>query len=169
MGNHGPMRSHTAMGIDAAHIDLDAGKVIAWRDWVQNRTAPYDDNGHGTHVAGIIAGTGEGNGTYTGVAPGAALIGLKVLDANGSGSLSNVTAAVDWAVANKAAYDIKVISMSLGTSGSSDGTDTLSQAVNNAADQGIIPVIAAGNSGPGRYTVGSPGAAVKAITVASAL
>lgn len=57
--------------------------------------------------------------------------------------------------------------MSLGTSGSSDGTDTVSQAVNRAADAGIIPVVAAGNSGPARYTIGSPGAAAKAITVAA--
>jgi subtilisin family serine protease len=57
--------------------------------------------------------------------------------------------------------------MSLGTSGSSDGTDTVSQAVNRAADAGIIPVVAAGNSGPGRATIGAPGAAEKAITVAA--
>lgn len=168
MDPHGLVRFLTDIGIDANHADLDGGKVIGWRDWVQNRPAPYDDNGHGTHVAGIVAGTGDANATYKGVAPGAALIGLKVLDANGSGTLSNVTAAVDWAVANKSTYNIRVISMSLGTSGSSDGSDTLSQAVNNAADQGIIPVIAAGNSGPGRYTIGSPGAAVNAITIAFA-
>lgn len=58
--------------------------------------------------------------------------------------------------------------MSLGTSGSSDGTDTVSMAVNRAADAGIIPVVAAGNSGPARYTVGSPGAAEKAITMSAA-
>jgi serine protease AprX len=101
-------------GVDAAHVDLAGGKVIAFKDWVNNRTAPYDDNGHGTHVSGIVAGTGTGNPAYTGVAPGAALIGLKVLDGNGSGSLSNVAAAVDWAVANKDQYNIRVISMSLG-------------------------------------------------------
>ncbi|MFZ5817855.1 MAG: S8 family serine peptidase, partial [Bacillota bacterium] len=151
-------------GIDAGHVDLSGGKVIAWQDFVNGRTDPYDDNGHGTHVAGIVAGTGTGAGAYRGVAPGAALIGLKVLDGNGSGSLSNVTAAVDWAVANKAAYNIRVISMSLGTSGSSDGTDTLSQAVNRAAEEGIVPVIAAGNAGPRFYTIGSPGAAANAVT-----
>jgi serine protease AprX len=59
--------------------------------------------------------------------------------------------------------------MSLGTSGSSDGTDTVSQAVNRAADAGIIPVIAAGNAGPSRFTVGAPGAAEKAITIALTL
>jgi serine protease AprX len=60
------------------------------------------------------------------------------------------------------------ISMSLGTSGSSDGTDTVSQAVNRAADAGIVPVIAAGNSGPAAYTIGAPGAAEKAITMGAA-
>lgn len=151
-------------GIDANHLDLQ-GKVIGWRDWVANRPAPYDDHGHGTHVAGIIAGKGAANPLYKGVAPGAALVGLKVLDSRGSGSLSNVTAAVDWAVANKETYNIKVLSMSLGTQGASDGTDIVSQAVNRAAEAGIIPVVAAGNSGPSRYTIGSPGAAAGAITV----
>jgi serine protease AprX len=99
-------------GIDPTHVDLDEGKVIAWRDWVNNRTTAYDDNGHGTHVAGIAAGTGEGNPAYKGVAPGAALVGLKVLDRFGSGSLSNVTAAIDWAVENRATYNIRIISMS---------------------------------------------------------
>lgn len=88
-------------GIDSSHVDLDGGKVIAWQDWVNNQPTPYDDHGHGTHVSGIVAGTGEGNAAYTGVAPGAALIGLKVLNSAGSGSLSNVAAAVDWAVSHK--------------------------------------------------------------------
>jgi serine protease AprX len=88
-------------GIDSGHVDLAGGKVIAWNDWVNNRTTPYDDNGHGTHVSGIVAGTGAGNPAYKGVAPGAALIGLKVLNNAGSGSLSNVAAAVDWAVQHK--------------------------------------------------------------------
>jgi len=154
-------------GIDGNHVDLASGKIIAWQDWVNSRTTPYDDHGHGTHVAGIVAGAGVANPAYKGVAPGAALVGLKVLNSAGSGSLSNVAAAVDWAVENKDPYNIRVISLSLGTNGSSDGTDTVSQAVNRAADAGIIPVIAAGNAGPGRYTVGSPGAAEKAITVAA--
>lgn len=152
-------------GIDGRHVDLDGGKVIGWRDWVNNRSEPYDDHGHGTHVASIVAGTGEGNSLYKGVAPGAALVGLKVLDGNGTGSLSNVAAAVDWAVENKDRYGIRVISLSLGTSSSSDGTDTVSMAVNNAVDRGLVAVVAAGNSGPARYTIGSPGAAAKAITV----
>ncbi|WP_139490549.1 S8 family serine peptidase [Brevibacillus dissolubilis] len=152
-------------GVDAAHVDLDGGKVIAFKDWVGNKTVAYDDNGHGTHVSGIIAGTGEANASYKGVAPGAAIVGLKVLDSAGSGTMSNVAAAVDWAVANKDTYGIKVINMSLGTSGSSDGTDATSVAVNNANAAGIAVMVAAGNSGPNRSTIGSPGAASGAITV----
>ncbi|MBO8156562.1 MAG: S8 family serine peptidase [Bacillaceae bacterium] len=152
-------------GIDGSHVDLDDGKVIGWKDYVKGQSTPYDDNGHGTHVAGIIAGEGEGNGNYEGVASGAALVGIKVLDRNGSGSMSDVTAGIDWAVQNKDTYGIEILNLSLGTSASSDGTDSTSQAINNAVDQGLVAVVAAGNSGPGTYTIGSPGAAEKAITV----
>lgn len=152
-------------GIDGRHVDL-AGKVIGWKDFVNNRADPYDDNGHGTHVAGIAAGAGVADPALRGVAPGAALVGLKVLSGAGSGSLSDVAAAVDWAVTNRERYGIKIISMSLGTAGSSDGTDSVSLAVNAAVDAGIVAVVAAGNSGPNRYTIGSPGAAEKAITMA---
>ncbi|MCL4515288.1 MAG: S8 family serine peptidase [Firmicutes bacterium] len=152
-------------GIDGAHVDLDAGKIIAWKDYINGRTTPYDDNGHGTHVAATIAGTGEGNPAYKGVAPGAALIGLKVLDSAGSGYTSDIDAAIDWVIQNKAAYGIEIISMSLGSTGSSDGTDSTSQLLNKAAAAGIAPVVAAGNSGPARYTIGSPAAAADAITV----
>lgn len=152
-------------GIDSGHVDLDGGKVIAWKDWVNNQTTPYDDNGHGSHVSGIIAGTGEGNSSYKGVAPGAALIGLKVLNSGGSGSISNVDAAIDWAITNKSLYNIRVINLSLGISGSSDGNDSTSRLVNRAYNNGIVPVVAAGNDGPDFYTIGSPGAAANAITV----
>jgi len=152
-------------GIDAAHVDLDGGKVLAFKDFVNNRTAAYDDEGHGSHVAGIIAGSGDGNTSYQGVAPGAALVGIKVLDANGSGTMSNVDAGINWAIANKDVYGIKILNLSLGTSGSSNGQDSTSIAINNAAAAGLVPIIAAGNAGPRKSTIGSPGAAADAITV----
>lgn len=155
-------------GIDASHRDLDNGKVIGFKDFVNNRTTAYDDQGHGTHVAGIIAGEGEVTPANKGVAPGSSLVGIKVLDANGSGSMSNVTAGIDWAVQNKDVYGIRVLNLSLGTSQSSDGTDSTSVAVNNAVNAGLVVAVAAGNSGPARYTIGSPGAADKAITVGAA-
>lgn len=154
-------------GIDGAHVDLDGGKVLAFKDFVNNRTVAYDDNGHGTHVGGIVAGTGEGNASYKGVAPGAGLVGIKVLDANGSGSMSNVDAGINWAIQNKDVYGIKVINLSLGTSGSSNGQDSTSVAVNNAYNAGIVAAVAAGNSGPRKATIGSPGAAVNALTVSA--
>ncbi len=155
-------------GIDAGHVDLDNGKVIGWKDFVNNRSTPYDDQGHGTHVSGIAAGEGDGNSQYKGVAPGAALVGVKVLDSNGSGTMSDVTAGIDWAVQNKDVYGIEVLNLSLGSSASSDGTDSTSQAVNNAVDAGLVVAVAAGNSGPARYTIGSPAAAEKALTVGAA-
>lgn len=154
-------------GIDGSHVDLDGGKIIGWKDYVNSQTTPYDDNGHGTHVSSIAAGTGEGNSSYKGVAPGAALVGVKVLDSTGNGTMSNVTAGIDWVVQNKAVYGIEIINLSLGTTGSSDGTDSTSLAVNSAVNNGIVVCVAAGNSGPAKYTIGSPGAAEKAITVAA--
>lgn len=155
-------------GIDAAHVDLDQGKVIGWRDEINGQATAYDDHGHGTHVSSIVAGTGEGNGVDKGVAPGAALVGIKVLDANGSGTTTGIINGINWMIANKSAYNIRVGNMSLGSSGCSDGTDSLSVAVNNAVSNGIIMVVAAGNSGPGKCTIGSPGAAASAITVGAA-
>ncbi len=155
-------------GIDDSHVDLDEGKVLGWKDYVNGQTNPYDDQGHGTHVAGIAAGEGEADATYKGVAPEAGLVGIKVLDSEGSGSMSDIAAGVDWAVQNKDKYGIEVINLSLGSSASSDGTDTTSEAVNNAVDEGLVAMVAAGNSGPETYTVGSPGAAEKAITVGAA-
>lgn len=154
-------------GIDPNHLDLNDGKVIAFKDYVGGKTDPYDNNGHGTHVAATIAGDGEAGagGVNRGVAPGAALVGVKVLDVNGSGSMANVTAAIDWVVTNKATYGIEAINLSLSTSGCSNGSDATSQAVNNASAAGIVVVVAAGNAGPGTCTIASPGAAQNAITV----
>ena len=154
-------------GIDATHLDLNGGKVLAFKDYVNGRTTPYDDNGHGTHVAATIAGDGEAsaNRAEAGVAPGGALVGVKVLNASGSGSMSDVAAAIDWIVANKDVYGIKSANLSLGTTGCADGTDAASLAVNRAVAAGIVMAVAAGNSGPGACTVASPGAAAGAITV----
>lgn len=152
-------------GIDANHVDLDGGKVIGWNDLVNSQATPYDDHGHGTHCASISTGEGDGNPAYKGVAPGAALVGVKVLDQNGDGLMSTITAGIDWVVANKDVYGVEVINLSLGAAGSSDGTDSTSLAVNNAVDNGIVCLVAAGNEGPTAYTIGSPGAAEKGITV----
>jgi len=153
-------------GIDADH-EAFGDRVVAFCDLVgdDQETAPYDDNGHGTHCAGIIAGAGDGNGANAGVAPAAELVGVKVLDSNGSGSMSTVIAGIEWCIENKDELGIDIISLSLGSSGSSDGSDANCQAANAAVDAGIVTVVAAGNSGPNLGTIGSPGAAEEVITV----
>ena len=157
-------------GLDKDHVDLDEGKVLAFVDCVDETcaaTPAFDDHGHGTHVAATIAGDGDGRADklYKGVAPEAALVGVKVLAGNGSGTDAGVIAGVQWAVANKDAYGINVLNLSLGDSGCSDGTDLVSAAVNAASDAGLAVVVAAGNEGPGTCTISSPAAAAKAITV----
>lgn len=150
-------------GVDSTHVELAGGKVIGWVDFVNGRATPYDDAGHGTHVASIAAGRpADSSG---GVAPGAALVGVKVLDSRGSGSMSRVAQGIDWCVQNRATYGIRVINISLGSTGSSDGTDVVSRSADEAAAAGITVVVAAGNEGPQTRTVGSPAAARSVIAV----
>ncbi|QNE21046.1 S8 family serine peptidase [Kribbella qitaiheensis] len=148
-------------GVDTTHPDL-AGKVVESKSFVSDTIT--DGNGHGTHVASTIVGSGAASsGRYKGVAPGARLIIGKVLDDGGSGDESGIIDGMQWAASSGA----KVVSMSLG-GGPSDGTDPLSQAVNDlTAATGTLFVIAAGNAGPEESTVASPGAADAALTVAA--
>jgi serine protease AprX len=155
-------------GIDPDHEQL-AGRVVGWKDWVNNRATAYDDHGHGTHVAGIAAGDATGAGPsaelYGGVARGASLIGAKVLDSAGSGSDADVVAAIDWCAQRS---DVQVISMSLGMPGG-DGSDAASQAANSATTtRGKVVVVAAGNDGDGEGTIASPGVATQVVTVGAA-
>jgi serine protease AprX len=148
-------------------------RVAKFVDFVNGQPLPYDDNGHGTHVAGTILGNGHDSyGFKAGMAPGAHLIALKVLDGNGNGTISNIIAALDYAVANKNTYNIRVINMSIGASiQESFTTDPLTLAAKRAADAGIVVVTAAGNLGRGsngqtRYgSVTAPGNAPWVLTV----
>jgi serine protease AprX len=152
-------------GIDPNHEQL-AGRVVGWKDFVNDRATPYDDHGHGTHVAGIAAGlpTGPANAAYGGVATGASLIAVKVLDSTGVGDDADVVAGIEWCAARS---DVDVISMSLG-SPPSDGSDAGSQAANAAVAAGKVVVVAAGNSGDAPGTVNSPGVATDVVTVGAA-
>ena len=148
-------------------------RVVAFVDFVNGRTSPYDDNGHGTHVAGIIAGNGyDSLGTRAGIAPDAHLVSLKVLDQQGRGVISNVIAALDWAVANKATHNVRVINLSVGAAVTeSYKTDLLTLAAKRAVDAGIVVVTAAGNLGrnalgQAQYgAISAPGNAPWVITV----
>jgi serine protease AprX len=124
-------------------------RVAKFVDFVNGATQPYDDNGHGTHVSGIISGNGfDSRGTKSGIAPAAHIISLKVLDAQGRGVISNVILAMEYAVANRTPYNIRVINLSVGASVSrSYKEDPLTLAAKRAADAGIVVVAAAGNLG----------------------
>jgi serine protease AprX len=124
-------------------------RVTGFVDFVNNNPVPYDDNGHGTHVAGIIAGNGyDSYGVRAGIAPAAHLVSLKVLDKYGRGVISDVIAAFDWAVANRVSHNIRVINLSVGAKiTESYETDPLTLAAKRAVDAGIVVVAAAGNLG----------------------
>src|SRR5438105_7712084 len=124
-------------------------RVAKFVDFVNGRTLPYDDNGHGTHVAGIVAGNGYDSLTEKqGIAPGASLVSLKVLDANGVGTISNIISALGWIATNGKAYNVRVVNMSVGaTIKESYWTDPLTLATKKLADMGIVVVCAAGNMG----------------------
>ena len=146
-------------GIDAGHPDFE-GRIVDTADFTGE--GPEDGHGHGTHCASIAAGSGASSeGKYRGVAPQASIYTAKVLRSDGSGMMSDVMAGIDWAVDQ----GIQIISLSLGGPGPCDGNDALCKLCDAAVEQGAVIVVAAGNDGPGAYTVGSPGCARNVITV----
>jgi serine protease AprX len=148
-------------------------RVAGFVDFVNGQLAPYDDNGHGSHVAGIIAGNGyDSSGQKAGAAPDASLISLKVLDANGTGTISSVIAALDWVLANHAAYNIRVVNLSVGAAiHESYWTDPLTLAAKRLVDAGVVVVAASGNFGsnslglPQYGGISAPGNAPWVLTV----
>ncbi|HET8796609.1 MAG TPA: S8 family serine peptidase [Thermoanaerobaculia bacterium] len=155
-------------GIDYRHPALGGGfgpgfKVAGGWDFANDDADPIDDEGHGTHVAGIIAADSE---ELRGVAPAATLYAYKVLGGTGSGTTSDIVAAIERSIDpdgnGNPADRLDVINLSLGGSGTAD--DVLSRACDNATAAGVIVVVAAGNSGA-VATIGSPGTSRTAITV----
>ncbi|MFN7917289.1 MAG: S8 family serine peptidase [Vicinamibacterales bacterium] len=159
-------------GMDARHPAL-AGRIVATKDFIGGDGS--DAYGHGTHVAGLIAGAAgrtADTADYIGVAPAARLINLRVLDGTGAGRMSDVIEAIDWAIDNQRAYNIRVINLSLGAPVlQSYKDDPLCEAVERAVSNGLIVVAAAGNFGQtkdGKTIFGgitSPGNDPAAITV----
>ncbi len=146
-------------GIDYTHPDLTMNYAGGY-DFVNNDSDPYDDQGHGTHVAGTIAALRNGTGAV-GVSPEASLYGLKVLGADGSGSWSGIISSLDWCIAN----GISVANLSLGSSfypGSA-----VENAFKNAAASGLVIISSAGNAGAGTDTVSYPAKFPGVIAVAS--
>jgi len=144
-----------------------AGRLIGWKDYVNGKASAYDDLGHGTHIAGLIASSGKlSNYMFQGVAPNAQIVALKVLDDKGASKTTTVISAIEDVVASRSA---DVINLSLGHPITAPAKfDPLVQAIENAVRHGIVVVVAAGNDGPGYGSVNSPGNAPSAITVGAA-
>jgi len=161
----------------ATNTDLTASRIVGWKDFVNGRPAPYDDAGHGTYVAGLIAGDGSASvpvedGGYAtvqfrGVAPAASIVGIKVLDEVGQARTSTLIAGIAWAIAHKDQYDIRVLNLSIGGNPVGSFTrDPVDRAVEAAWRSGIVVVCAAGNEGDfGPGGVLSPGNDPFVITV----
>jgi serine protease AprX len=161
----------------ATTSDLGDSRIVAWKDFVNKKKAPYDDAGHGTFVAGLIAGDGTASlpldqggvadVQFRGVAPQANIIGVKVLDGTGSGRSSAVMAGVLWAVAHKDEYNIRVLNLSIGSNPVAPADfDPIAKAVEFAWKNGVTVVCAAGNEGEfGHGGILSPGNSPYVITV----
>jgi serine protease AprX len=157
--------------------DLGDSRIVGWKDFVNQQQQPYDDAGHGTFVAGLIAGDGTASlpldqGGYAavqfrGVAPDANIIGVKVLDANGGGRASGVMAGILWSIAHRDEYGIRVMNLSLGANPAAPVEyDPIARAVELAWKSGITVVCAAGNEGEfGPGGILSPGNSPYVITV----
>src|SRR5687767_3526576 len=163
-------------GVTSWHDDLGPERVVHFADFVSAQPSAYDDYGHGTHVAGIIAGNGyDSNGARRGIAPAASLVVLKALDIRGDGHISNVIAALDYAIERRTALNIRVINLSVAAGVyESYNTDPLTLAARRAVDAGIVVVTAAGNQGrndkgqPQFGGITSPGNAPWVLTVGAA-
>jgi serine protease AprX len=161
----------------APHADLPISRIRAYKDFVSGGRTPIDNCGHGTHVAGIVAGNGlMSNGAYAGIAPDVDIVALRVLGDDCTGNTSDVIDALEWIARNHALYKIKVVNISLGHGVlESIFTDPLVQAVERLSRKGIAIVTAAGNRGqnpanndePGYGGVGVPCNAPSAICVGS--
>jgi serine protease AprX len=163
----------------ATTSDLGSSRIIGWKDFVNKKKRPYDDAGHGTFVAGLIAGDGtaslplEGGGFATmqfrGVAPAADIVGVKVLDGSGQGRASAVIAGIVWAIVHKDQYGIRVINLSIGSNPVGPvEMDPIARAVAAAWKHGIAVVCAAGNEGDfGPGGILSPANSPYVITVGS--
>ena len=169
-------KQYTGKGIGVAvldtgiipHVDFDH-RIQYFQDFIQNRKQPYDDNGHGTHVSGIIAGSGKASdGRCVGVAPQAHLISLKVLDGMGNGRQQHTLQALQWILDNYEKYQIRIVNISVGSiEKETEQYGQLIKIVENVWDEGLVVVTAAGNGGPRPGSITAPGSSRKVITVGS--
>lgn len=154
----------------SGHPDLISrgNRISGFKDIIHGKTTPYDDNGHGTHVSGIIGGDGYASrGYYIGIAPRCNIIGLKVLNFKGNGNVSDVLMGLQWIIENKEKYNIRIVNISVGGTSEKnlDENSKLVKGVDQVWDSGIVVVVAAGNNGPKPKSISMPGISRKVITV----
>ena len=165
----------TGRGIGVAVLDTGvyphpdfARRLIGFKDILNGKRLPYDDNSHGTHVMGVLGGSGEtSGGLYEGIAPGCSLIGIKVLDYKGNGSVVNLLRGIKWLREHKEEYGIRIVNISVGSIPKRETGEesVLIRGVEEAWADGLVVVVAAGNEGPAAMSVTTPGISRKVITV----
>ncbi len=149
------------------HMDflVPKNRIEFFKDFVNDRNELYDDNGHGTFVAGVCSGSGTKSALkYSGIAPCTKIISLKALNASGEAGANNILDAMEWVFENHNRYDIKIVCMSFGSEplGYNDPIMIGAEALWR---EGLVVIAAAGNSGPHFETIKSPGVSSKIITV----
>lgn len=149
------------------HPDIKR-KIRLFKDYVKGISYCHDDNGHGTHIAGIICGDGtSSNGRIKGIAPSAEIFVFKILDDKGDGRTEDALKALDWLLEYHKKYQIRILNFSMGYRPQSNLSmqEKLIEKLEQLWDEGVIVVTAAGNNGPGRNTITVPGISRKLITV----
>ncbi len=165
-----PKKGSTVAVLDsgiALHPDLQ-GRLISFRDFVGRKALPYDDNGHGTHVCGIICGSGSmSGGKYRGIAPASNLLVGKVLDARGDGTTENMLEGLKWIASVREKYNIRILNISVGIGRLNENRKekALQEQLDNLWKNGIAVVCAAGNKGPMNDSISSLGIRTKVLTV----
>ena len=145
-------------------------RILDFVDFTVGRSGMYDDNGHGTHVCGIIGGTGfASRGRYMGIAPGVRYVVIRVLDKMGNGNTTQVIRAIEWLIRNHKKYNIRILNISVGmlSSAREEEREKLLEAVERVWEEQIVVVTAAGNNGPEAGSVTIPGMSKTVITVGS--
>lgn len=153
-----------------SHTDL-SGNIALFRDMINDRVSLYDDNGHGTHVAGIAVSKGTGSGgKYKGIAPDAHIVMIKCLNYRGNGKTPIAIRALDFIKKNREKYNIRIINISVGSDYEKNDkeNEALIEAVEDMWKRGFVVVAAAGNNGPVGGTITIPGCAKSIITVGAA-
>ena len=163
---HGVTTAVLDTGI-SPHPDLK-GRIVAFGDMLYGKKRMYDDNSHGTHVAGIIAGSGGlSSGLYAGIAPASQIVAVKVLDQKGEGKIRFLIEGIKAILRNRDKWQIRIVNISIGTlphQGDEEEME-LMRWVDRLWDEGLVVVTAAGNFGPRSGTVTIPGISKKVITV----